>query len=456
MDVCKACGRNLGRSERSVLCSGMCGSVFHPGCVGLNATNFKAWTANVGLLWFCENCRINFNPSVMDREALILKTMRELLLRVDSMDLRIGQYGENLKTLNNLLSTTTSARRDSNISARLQRLLSGPSLHDHSEFYTSIDRFNLDSSLHSNAANNTIVFPEEDEDTMLNDSASNVPVESRNIRSKTYASSVSSPTAATNATNSISPATSTATTTVSATATIIAPSNTTRTTANNTAVFPEKDQDALLCDSASNVPVESRGARPKTYASVVSSPTATTATTNSVSPVTSAAVTAVSASVAASVIAPSNTTRTATTTDFATTTRTRENSVAHATPASNSVPPTNCRLKVVSKQRQTRHRDSNEEQLKSFYVTPFTIEQTEDDIVEYLRETINTDDSIVKCVKLVPRNKDINELSFISFKISVSENLANVISDSFYWPEGVEIREFQPKNEVRSNQIISI
>lgn len=130
--------------------------------------------------------------------------------------------------------------------------------------------------------------------------------------------------------------------------------------------------------------------------------------------------------------------------------------MAHATPASNSVPPTNCRLKVVSKHRQTRHRDSNEEQLKSFYVTPFTIEQTEDDIVEYLRETINTDDSIVKCVKLVPRNKDINELSFISFKISVSENLANVISDSFYWPEGVEIREFQPKNEVRSNQIISI
>lgn len=109
---------------------------------------------------------------------------------------------------------------------------------------------------------------------------------------------------------------------------------------------------------------------------------------------------------------------------------------------------------MVNRRRLPSNREVSDEQLKSFYVTPFTVEQTEEDIIEYLRETVTINDSTVKCVKLVPRNKNINELSFISFKVSVSEDLASVIGDRFYWPDGVEIREFQPKNGVRINQTV--
>nr|XP_029715636.1 uncharacterized protein LOC115259242 [Aedes albopictus] len=106
----------------------------------------------------------------MDREAIIIKTMRDLLLRVDSMDLRIGQFGENLKTLNNLLPVSTSIRRDSNFSTRLQQFATSGTMirHDPTEFYNSIDRLNFDLSLHSNTANNTIADVEDDLDVTLN------------------------------------------------------------------------------------------------------------------------------------------------------------------------------------------------------------------------------------------------------------------------------------------------
>lgn len=101
-------------------------------------------------------------------------------------------------------------------------------------------------------------------------------------------------------------------------------------------------------------------------------------------------------------------------------------------------------------------RASNAVTVKSCYITPFHVEQSEEDIIEYLRENINIDNSTLECVKLVPRNKNINELSFVSFKLSVSENLSSVISDPFYWPEGVEIREFQSKNGNALHRVVSV
>lgn len=393
MDACKACGSNLGRSERSVLCSGLCGSVFHPGCVGLNATNFKAWTANVGLLWFCEHCRINFNPSIIDREAVIIKTMRDLLTRVDSMDLRIGQFGENLKSMYGLLSLTTSMRRDSTVSTRPQRFpLSSMATHDPSDFYNSIARLNLDSTLQSNAANNSIQFPDEIE-VELDDSQSNEHM-SRGDLPRTYAAAVAAPIVS-NASEHTS-------------ASIIVPAARTTTIANS----------ATSVTSVANASVATASV---TTASVTDTAAAT--------PVPR---------VAFSIPIDDNLSST------------RASAIV---PASHDE---NCRLKVVNRNRLIANRETPDEPLKSFYVTPFTVEQTEEDIIEYLRETVSIDDSTVKCVKLVPRNKNISELSFVSFKVSVSENLASVIGDRFYWPEGVEIREFQPKNGVRLNQPIQI
>lgn len=348
----------------------------------------------------------------MDREVVIIKTLRDLLLRVDSMDLRIGQFGENLKTINGLLSMTTSARRESNVSARHQRFfLSGTTVHDNTDFLNSIDRLNLDMSLRSNAANNTIIFHEDDQDAALDDSASLNNAELHNNLPKTYASAAALPV-------------------VSNT---IGSRNTMATVETTSATNP-------IITTVISTPVAAAAAAAPIGA-VVAAAAAATASTTSTTPTTT-----VTAS-----------TRTATTNTLPTTSSNAYNRPVNQTraadPALNHVAQANCRLKVVSRNRQISNRILAEDQLKSFYVTPFNIEQTEQDIVEYLRETINLDRSTVKCIKLVPRNKDINELSFISFKLSVSEDLAPVISDRFYWPDGVEVREFQSKNEIRSNEI---
>lgn len=379
------------------MCSGSCGSVFHPGCVGLNATNFKAWTANVGLLWFCEICRINFNPSVIDREAVIIKTMRDLLLRVDSMDLRIGQFGEHLKKLNNLLPMTEPMRRESNFSSRLQRFIqSGPIEHDHTDFYNSIDRLNLDSTLRSNATNNSVIFPE-DHDVALDDSKSNDRTEPSGNLPRTYAAAVAAP---------------------------VVPS--VLENVNASRIFP--------------------AVKPSTATNSATNATFSTANTTVTAITTTAAAAAVSTTAAPRNAVSNPVVQAAAGTSFSTgSTRTSR---------PNDVVQENCRLKVVNRRRLPSNREVSDEQLKSFYVTPFTVEQTEEDIIEYLRETVTINDSTVKCVKLVPRNKNINELSFISFKVSVSEDLASVIGDRFYWPDGVEIREFQPKNGVRINQTV--
>lgn len=415
------------RSDRSVLCSGSCGRVFHPGCVGLNATNFKSWTANVGLLWFCENCRVNFNPSIMDREAVIMKTLRELLLRVDSMDLRVGQFGENLKALNTLMSSSTTFKRDSNFSSRLQHAMSGTTIYDPTEFYNTIDRFNLDLSLRSNVANNTIV----DEDEELEAALENDDPRSDHHEDVMTANNAMTATSKTSTSTTSAP-TTTVTTAVAAVAAAVPRCATTAAAVNTS--------------SATNVPTS--------YAAIVSRPASTVNTVqNSVSNSSN--------SVMNNMQQSNGIPNAIASTSSNTNVRTLSAS-PNTPPASTSSAPqrlinavNDCRLKVVNRNHPARHAP-NDEIMKSFYLTPFDVGQSEEDIIEYLRETINVDNSTLKCVKLVPRNKNVDELSFVSFKLSVSEDLVSVISDPFYWPEGVEVREFQPKNGSIQNRVASI
>lgn len=324
-----------------------------------------------------------------------MKTLRDLLLRLDSMDLRVGQYGENLKVLNSLLTMSTSISRESNFSSRLQQSgMSGPTTYDPTDFHKTIDRFNLDLSLRSNVANNTIVDANEGLDASLdNDDDCN-----------DHQSGINSTIA------------TTATTTVSAVAAaVVAGAAASATPCHVTTAATTNSADTNVVSS---------------YASIVSRPPAavdTATNSNSIS----------------------------------------NNNMTHAT-ATHSVASTSknvivqdavqdCRLKVVNRNRTLRQRQpTSDVTMKSFYVTPFDIEQTEEDVIEYLRETMNVDNSTLNCVKLVPRNRNVNELTFVSFKLSVSEDLVSVISDPFYWPEGVEVREFQPKNGSFPNRVVSI
>lgn len=342
MDTCKICAQTIDTSERAILCSGSCERRFHPNCVGLNATNFRAWLANVGLLWFCDVCRTNFNPVVIDRESIIMKTLKDMLIRFDSMDLRVGQVSEGLSALNSMVSINTLTRRESNSSAPPRNLPSSVNRFRSSDFCSSLDRMTFDTSILSNPANNTL--SEIDDNSIVNESRLPAPVATNNCVNVATTGSPVIVSSDIPVTNSINPVTTTKNTTTTTSAEIVA-------TASNSAL-----------------PIQVQANNPNT-----------------------------------------------------------------------------CRLRVVNKNNHRRTTDI--ENTKSFYVSPFQNNQTEDDVLQYLKDTMRIEDNQVKCIKLVPKGRCIDELSFISFKLTVANELVPTIGDTFYWPDGVEVREFIPKND---------
>lgn len=55
---CEACRNSIVSSrEKALKCSGPCAMEFHAFCADLNLSYWKAWSAGVGLLWFCTKCR---------------------------------------------------------------------------------------------------------------------------------------------------------------------------------------------------------------------------------------------------------------------------------------------------------------------------------------------------------------------------------------------------------------
>jgi hypothetical protein len=67
-------------------------------------------------------------------------------------------------------------------------------------------------------------------------------------------------------------------------------------------------------------------------------------------------------------------------------------------------------------------------------------ETTEDSIVKLLGKKLNKAENDFTCVKLVPKN--IPTLTFISFKVEMSEELFQKSIDPTVWPNGEAIREF--------------
>ncbi|XP_065079699.1 pneumococcal serine-rich repeat protein-like [Ochlerotatus camptorhynchus] len=286
-----------------------------------------------------------------------------------------------------MLSAVPSNRRESSASNRLQQLLSGCSGGGLADFHSSIDRINLDSSLQSQLENSSAG---EDGLAALSPIVENNSVNQLTATQNT-ASSVS--TASTNTIATVTATTAAAAAAAAATATTPVPTTIAATT---TAATSATSTATATATAAASTPAAT------STAATASSSTAATASTS----------TALSSSSSAATV----------------TTNPGDDEQRN--------PQTECRLRVAN--RNQRQRDQTEEVLRSFYVTPFAIDQTEVDILEYIKEISNAENSTLRCAKLVPRNKNIDELTFISFKVTVSDDLVGIVSDSFYWPEGVQ------------------
>jgi hypothetical protein len=72
--------------------------------------------------------------------------------------------------------------------------------------------------------------------------------------------------------------------------------------------------------------------------------------------------------------------------------------------------------------------------------------ETDDDILEEIvQTTFNSDD--IKCVKLMPKNRTLEQCEFISYKIGFPLSMKDTALDPTSWPEGFSVREFRDKQQ---------
>ncbi|EJY57505.1 AAEL017170-PA [Aedes aegypti] len=92
------------------------------------------------------------------------------------------------------------------------------------------------------------------------------------------------------------------------------------------------------------------------------------------------------------------------------------------------------------------------EELFWVYLSAFDPNTSENDMVEFVKNCMElTADVEPKAVKLVPKDKDLSTLSFVTFKIGVNKSLKDVALSKDTWPENVYFREFEnhSKNQRR-------
>lgn len=102
-------------------------------------------------------------------------------------------------------------------------------------------------------------------------------------------------------------------------------------------------------------------------------------------------------------------------------------------------------LKGVSPIRKTNNgpTENVNANTKTIFVSRLSPETTVDDILKFLVESkVISNPTEVKCFRLVPKDKDVSELSFVSFKLTVPTELYDTVMNSNLWPGRVALREF--------------
>lgn len=75
------------------------------------------------------------------------------------------------------------------------------------------------------------------------------------------------------------------------------------------------------------------------------------------------------------------------------------------------------------------------------YLSGFDPKATEDDIRQLVQSNLNTNET-VDVRKLVPKGRNLDELTFVSFKVGVVPSLQDAALSSASWQKGITFREF--------------
>lgn len=82
------------------------------------------------------------------------------------------------------------------------------------------------------------------------------------------------------------------------------------------------------------------------------------------------------------------------------------------------------------------------------YLSGISPKAPDEKVAEMLKKRLATDE--LKIDKLVPRGKDINGLTFVSFKVGMHHDLKPKAMSSSTWPVGIRFREFESYSSSRT------
>lgn len=82
---------------------------------------------------------------------------------------------------------------------------------------------------------------------------------------------------------------------------------------------------------------------------------------------------------------------------------------------------------------------------RHFHLSKISTNTTTDMIYDHMRKNGVSETSNIKVTKLVPLNRDLSTLSFISFKIDTTDDIANIINAPKFWPQNCSWKNFIPK-----------
>lgn len=84
------------------------------------------------------------------------------------------------------------------------------------------------------------------------------------------------------------------------------------------------------------------------------------------------------------------------------------------------------------------------------YLSGFAPEATVDEIINLVKKNLNTEEA-VDVTKLVPKGRNLCELTFVSFKVGISLHLKDLALRSSTWQRGIAFREFDHGQSTRND-----
>lgn len=84
--------------------------------------------------------------------------------------------------------------------------------------------------------------------------------------------------------------------------------------------------------------------------------------------------------------------------------------------------------------------------MNHFHISPFHINVTHDDILQYIADNANIDKKQIKILRLTKNGQDISQLRHVNFKIETNDEISKIVLQSNFWPDRIKIKPWISKS----------